>query len=411
MNINSKFIYALTREAFERELPNIPEKLDPIVFIEDTKELWTHGTYFSLGYPTVSVSELSGRVVVNIGENAFTIQTSGSSLSVKKGVGNNIVISSIALTAVSTQAPLEWKEDTKQLVHQVSGVDAGQFGQTSSLSNASIFYIPTITVDAYGHVKNVKNSTIAIRDYVEQLAPSEFPVDRNILVSYNEASNTSETSQIRKASGLLYNDATKLLTVPGGIRANDDVTINNGNLQVVGGIIIGDLQGNVTGEATPKIHLSDLPEYGGASTELYGHVRLQDTLGVEPPPSSTNSDKESANVVSGIAASPKMVWDVQAKVTKAINDLKTATEGTPTLGGFSVGDQQLILDTPGQIIPITPEGGISVTLTDGGILIKSPSIEMYDENENEKTITNSLKFTKDFTNNTSGEVEIRWTEI
>jgi len=39
MNINSKFIYALTREAFERELPNIPEKLDPIVFIEDTKEL------------------------------------------------------------------------------------------------------------------------------------------------------------------------------------------------------------------------------------------------------------------------------------------------------------------------------------------------------------------------------------
>jgi hypothetical protein len=53
------------------------------------------------------VSEVSGHVVVNIGENAFTIQTSGSSLSVKKGVGNNIVISSIALTAVSTQAPLE----------------------------------------------------------------------------------------------------------------------------------------------------------------------------------------------------------------------------------------------------------------------------------------------------------------
>ena len=35
------------------------------------------------------------------------------------------------------------------------------------------------------------------------------------------------------------------------------------------------------------------------------------------------------------------------------------------------------------------------------------SVEMYDENENEKTIINSLKFSKDFTNNTSDEVEIR----
>jgi hypothetical protein len=32
---------------------------------------------------------------------------------------------------------------------------------------------------------------------------------------------------------------------------------------------------------------------------------------------------------------------------------------------------------------------------------------MYDENENEKTITNSLKFSKDFTNNINDEVEIR----
>jgi hypothetical protein len=119
----------------------------------------------------------------------------------------------------------------------------------------------------------------------------------------------------------------------------------------------------------------------------------------------------SANITNGVAASPKMVWDVQTKLTKVINDLKTATEDTPALGGFSVGDQQLVLDTPGQIIPITPEGGISVTLADGGILIKSPSIEVYDENENEKTITNSLKFSKDFTNNINDEVEIRWTEI
>lgn len=39
MEIKSKFVYAKTRTAFEREKPNIPLGLDPLVFIEDTKEI------------------------------------------------------------------------------------------------------------------------------------------------------------------------------------------------------------------------------------------------------------------------------------------------------------------------------------------------------------------------------------
>jgi hypothetical protein len=39
MSITSKFVLAKTKAAFEREKQNIPVGLDPIVFIEDTKEL------------------------------------------------------------------------------------------------------------------------------------------------------------------------------------------------------------------------------------------------------------------------------------------------------------------------------------------------------------------------------------
>lgn len=51
------------------------------------------------------------------------------------------------------------------------------------------------------------------------------------------------------------------------------VNINGGDITVTNGQIVGDLKGNVTGSATPKIHISALPEYGGASKQLYGHVR------------------------------------------------------------------------------------------------------------------------------------------
>ena len=77
---------------------------------------------------------------------------------------------------------------------------------------------------------------------------------------------------------------------------------------MVGGNIIGNVDGDVTGTATPKIHLSKDPEYGGASKNLYGHVKLEDELGAtSPEPSSDIEDDSSSEIVRGVAASPKMV--------------------------------------------------------------------------------------------------------
>ena len=309
MIIDSKFAYVKKKEVFEPLINTIPSGLNPIVFIEDTREMWTCGTYFSIGYPSIEISEVSGSVKVQIGNSFFLMSTAGESISIRKGDGNRIIISSNALSRVDTEPPLEWDAANRKLLHKTSGVVPGSYGQSTNLGNASIFVIPNIIVDATGHVTLAENHNIEIRDYVEQLAPSTLMGDRNILLSYNEASNTADTSQVRKANGLTFNDATQKMTIAGGMNSNGPVNVNHGDLSVLDGYIIGNLKGDVQGQATPKIHISLKPEYGGASTKLYGHVKLQDILNTKPDPSSDNENINDTNVVAAIAASPLMVWN------------------------------------------------------------------------------------------------------
>lgn len=309
MVIDSKFAYIKKKEVFEPLIESIPKGLNPIVFIEDTREMWTCGTYFSIGYPSIEISEVSGSVKVQIGNSFFLMSTAGESISVRKGDGNRIIISSNALSRVDTEPPLEWDAANRKLLHKESGAVPGSYGQSTNLGNASIFVIPNITVDSTGHITSAENHNIEIRDYVEQLAPSNLMGDRNILLSYNEASNNMDTSQVRKANGLVFNDATQKMTVAGGMNSNGPVNVNHGDLSVLDGYIVGNLKGDVQGQATPKIHLSLKPEYGGASTRLYGHVKLQDILNTKPDPSSSNENINDTNVVAAIAASPLMVWN------------------------------------------------------------------------------------------------------
>lgn len=309
MVIDSKFAYIKKKEVFEPLIESIPKGLNPIVFIEDTREMWTCGTYFSIGYPSIEISEVSGSVKVQIGNSFFLMSTAGESISVRKGDGNRIIISSSALSRVDTEPPLEWDAANRKLLHKESGAVPGSYGQSTNLGNASIFVIPNITVDSTGHITSAENHNIEIRDYVEQIAPSNLMGDRNILLSYNEASNNMDTSQVRKANGLVFNDATQKMTVAGGMNSNGPVNVNHGDLSVLDGYIIGNLKGDVQGQATPKIHLSLKPEYGGASTKLYGHVKLQDILNTKPDPSSSNENINDTNIVAAIAASPLMVWN------------------------------------------------------------------------------------------------------
>lgn len=361
MIIDKKIVYARKKEEFESLIPTIPEGLNPVVFIEDTREMWTCGTYFSIGYPSIEVSEVSGSVKVQIGNSFFLLTPTGDSISLRKGDGNRIIISSNALNRVDTEPPLKWDASNRKLLHMESGVASGSYGQSTNLGNASVFVVPNFIVDATGHITFAENHNIEIRDYVEQVAPSNQMAERNILLSYNEANNNMDTSQVRKANGLTFNDATQRITVAGGMVSDGAVTVNHGDVSVLDGYIIGKLKGDVEGQAIPKIHLSLKPEYGGASTKLYGHVKLQDILSRKPDPSSDNENINDTNVVAAIAASPLMVWNAIETAKSYANSILGSNNAMLFKGALEAG-----ISSPGTYTPMADIGNTYVVTFGNG---------------------------------------------
>lgn len=361
MIIDKKIVYARKKEEFEPLIPTIPEGLNPVVFIEDTREVWTCGTYFSIGYPSIEVSEVSGSVKVQIGNSFFLLTPTGDSISLRKGDGNRIIISSNALNRVDTEPPLKWDASNRKLLHMESGVASGSYGQSTNLGNASVFVVPNFIVDATGHITFAENHNIEIRDYVEQVAPSNQMAERNILLSYNEANNNMDTSQVRKANGLTFNDATQRITVAGGMVSDGAVTVNHGDVSVLDGYIIGKLKGDVEGQATPKIHLSLKPEYGGASTKLYGHVKLQDILSRKPDPSSDNENINDTNVVAAIAASPLMVWNAIETAKSYADSILGSNNAMLFKGALEAG-----ISSPGTYTPMADVGNTYVVTFGNG---------------------------------------------
>lgn len=361
MIINKKIVYARKKEEFELLIPTIPEGLNPVVFIEDTREMWTCGTYFSIGYPSIEVSEVSGSVKVQIGNSFFLLTPTGDSISLRKGDGNRIIISSNALNRVDTEPPLKWDTSNRKLLHMESGVASGSYGQSTNLGNASVFVVPNFIVDATGHITFAENHNIEIRDYVEQVAPSNQMAERNVLLSYNEANNNMDTSQVRKANGLTFNDATQRITIAGGMTSDGAVTVNHGDVSVLDGYIIGKLKGDVEGQATPKIHLSLKPEYGGASTKLYGHVKLQDILSRKPDPSSDNENINDTNVVAAIAASPLMVWNAIETAKSYADSILGSNNAMLFKGALEAG-----ISSPGTYTPMADVGNTYVVTFGNG---------------------------------------------
>ena len=401
--MESKIIYAKTKAAFQRELPNIPENLNPLVFIEDTREVWILGNYFSIGSPGVFVTDANDIITVEIGQSNFTMSASGDNITIRKGSGNNIIFSSSALSSINTESPLNWDSISKKLTHEKSDVTSGNYGETASSDNVSLITIPWFSVDAWGHIIKAENRNVKIRDYVEQISSSNLLGQYNLLIGYSDNTN-SETNPIRKALGLSFDPASKSLNIEGGLNAGGSSVIA-GDLTVVDGEIIGDVRGNVTGTATPKIHLSDRPEYGGASTNLYGHVKVQDELTSDPGPSSNNSDINSSSVSKGIAASPKMVWDVKQELLGGIDAASKIKRLEVNNNGIDASEFPSTLKVKtsnglkGGIDPITKE-----------LTFSAVEISGYDNNNNKIIIEDNLEFTTDF-DTTNNKVSLRWVNI
>lgn len=274
---------------------------------------------YSEGYSIEVKEDLDGGVIVKIGQYDFKIKVTGESLSVRTQ-DNTIIFDSNALTSVPTVAPLEWTKDRK-LIHQDSGVEKGTYGANSDQQHAQTMTIPKISVDSKGHITDIENKSITIRDYVNQLRPDDSnSSDKPIILAYTEGGR-EQTNPVRQASGLTYNDKSGELKVKGTVAVGGGIQVNGGDLHVAEGFkIYGEIYGNVTGTATPKIHASTIPDYGAASTNLYGHVIIQDELGETAPlPSNTNAVLDKAEIEVGaqaVAASPLMVWNAVEKSKK-----------------------------------------------------------------------------------------------
>lgn len=268
----------------------------------------------------INVTEELGNVIIEINDSAFTISSEGSSIGLRKGSDNTVIISSNALNTINTEAPLQW--NGQKLTHLSSGVEAGAYGQSVSSDNANTFKIPSIEVSATGHITKAQTTQVTIRDYVGQNAVSATDTNAYPIILASSANSKNETNEVQKTSKVTFDGST--LSIQGGVAATGDINAD-GDL-VVKGVIIGQLQGNVTGTATPKIHLSEQPDYGGASTNLYGHVKLQDELGVSAPnPSSTNADTSKG--VEAIAASPLMVWNALQEAKNYVDDNQFTVNG------------------------------------------------------------------------------------
>lgn len=274
---------------------------------------------YSEGYSIEVKEDLDGGVIVKIGQYDFKIKVTGESLSVRTQ-DNTIIFDSNALTSVPTVSPLEWTKDRK-LIHQDSGVEKGTYGANSDQQHAQTMTIPKISVDSKGHITDIENKSITIRDYVNQLRPDDSnSSDKPIILAYTEGGR-EQTNPVRQASGLTYNDKSGELKVKGTVAVGGGIHVNGGDLHVAEGFkIYGEIYGNVTGTATPKIHASTIPDYGAASTNLYGHVIIQDELGETAPlPSNTNAVLDKAEIEVGaqsVAASPLMVWNAIEKSKK-----------------------------------------------------------------------------------------------
>lgn len=407
--MNSKIIYAKTKEAFQRELPNFPDKLDPLVFIEDTSQIWILGKYFSMGTPTVMVSEKNNVVDIKIGEEGFNLSTTGETISIIKGVGNNIIFSSSALNTIDTSYPLKWDAAEKKLSHVESLLEGGSFGTSTSIENASFFTIPWFVLNKWGHITEVQDRDIKIRDYVEQVPTTNTKGDYNILVA-NSSGELSETNITRKAIGLSYDPEEKKLSILGGINAGPSKI--QGDFTVVGGNIIGNVDGDVTGTATPKIHLSKDPEYGGASKNLYGHVKLEDTLGVAAPaPSSDIEDDSSSEIIRGVAASPRMVWDVREELREGIDAVQKGVDALPIITTIKVNDVDIEVENLGGTLGVRVGGGMSAGVdVNNNIVLTSTTLRGYDNEENMTEVKSNIEFTKDF-EFIEDKLSLRWTNI
>lgn len=288
-------------------------KNDTSLYLYDTdKKEWI--TF--LETPILKLEQLAtGAVRVHSGEYYYDVKATGTGLDVFKNE-NTLVFESSALTTIPTDDILNW--DGKTLTHGIQAGISGTYGPSTS-TGTSVFAVPKITVDQWGHITKAEQSTITVPTKVTQN-----PLTQNgvypILLAGTPALDR-EVAEVNKTSNIT-------LGISEDSQGNQTYTLNtqglnvqgisnfSGNIIVAPGFKIkGDIEGNVTGTATPTDHADKTTKYGvGTSADangvnaLYGHVKLQDEVPTKEPPKGNSEEGQ------GIAATPYLVYKAVQEV-------------------------------------------------------------------------------------------------
>lgn len=319
----NKFFNCKTIAKFNQSLESGAIDNSCIAFIEETKQIWTHGQFYSCPYTKEEIDKLfssSGSTItkadvervltgnitshthsylpltgtaanaskvsnpltikVNSGTTEGTNQyvyngSSARSLNIKAGSNITLTASSGTLTISSSYTNTTYSAGTGLSLSGTtfslgtSGVTAGSYGPTANVSgsNGTTINVPQITVDSYGRVTGVTN-----RVYTS--------VDTNTTYSLGSFGVTATAAQLNFCSGVTSNIQTQLNN-----KAASSHTHNY--LPLSGGILTGDLTINNTkgfniGWSTKVTKTSGVWIHGGAdaASSTDANLRFGSWLGI-----------------------------------------------------------------------------------------------------------------------------------
>lgn len=365
---------------------------DPVIFIEDTKQVYTCGNVFDFAKDyqdaKVTVTQAKDGVVVNVGnQEYFKIKISGDSLSLQAADNErDILFQSSALVNIPIEEGsfLYWDSKAKKLCADKYFDKESFFGGYSdnadeNITDKATIEVPGFKVNEYGIVTGAKTFKVTTVDKnVLQEGSRSDDGDYPLLHSSGTGVNNSNTSSVYKTGGVTYNPSKGQLNVTKAYIKD----FSADTIKITGGLVLDgdlDLGGNViNGQATPVVHIStDKAKYGGASVYTYGHVKLQDELKKEngvyvvPEASSDNTSESNGEVVNSVAASPLMVYNAYTEAVAVSNkytDEKVAgiviAGGGVNVSGINTEGQSVSgiknLDFKGDFV-IADDGGVSIS--------------------------------------------------
>lgn len=245
MAINKKLIHFKTKAAFEAQLNNILDT--SIVFIQDAKLIWTHGTYYGKSEIYIGTNEPTNGEIIWINPDTDVMKYFDGSQWVII-VGKALPEETLIINLVSNQTNPDSNLNGVIVNVRYSDVDHKQTWAGEALS-FKIPYYTTYTI-----------STSSVKGYNAEILESS--------ITASQQTRTITITYTKIANGIYICDNTGALTAVGSWNAAN-------NSSAIGVAVISD---NCSFVIEKTVTVSDSNRnWGGTGTEILGIITTQDS--------------------------------------------------------------------------------------------------------------------------------------